>query len=107
MGQGVSLLNINLKHAMKTDYTEFQLILGNGEKCTVRYCDAWGSPLFGSRTIHFEFRDNLTISHTGYRSEFRIIGEKEKVEPEAAAKIIIEQITGIKFTGVNVQQKLL
>jgi hypothetical protein len=29
------------------------------------------------------------------------------VDPEDAAKEIVENMTGIKFTGVNVQQKLL
>ena len=92
---------------MKTDYIEFELILGNGEKCQVRYCDEWGTPLFGSRTIHFEFRDCLSISHTKYRSEFRVISENEKIDPEESAKLIIEQLTGIKFSGENVQQKLI
>ncbi len=91
---------------MKTAYIEFGLVLGNGEKCKVRYCDQWGSPMFGKRTIHFEFRDCLSISHTKYRSEFRIVGEHEKVEPEESAKEIIETLTGIKFNGENVQQKL-
>jgi hypothetical protein len=63
--------------------------------------------LFGNRTIHFEMRDSLTVSHTWYRSEFRTVGEKEKIVPEEAAKEIIESLTGIKFTGVSVQQKLL
>jgi hypothetical protein len=92
---------------MKTDYIEFNLILGNGEKCKVRYCDQWGSPMFGNRTIHFEFHDCLSISHTKYRSEFRTIGEHEKVKPEEAAKEIIESLTGIKFSGENTQLNLI
>jgi len=88
-------------------YIEFKLVLGNGEKCTVRYCDEWGASLFGSRTIHFEFRDSFSISSTGYKSEFRVIDKDEKINPEEAAKLIIEHITGIKFTGENIQQKLL
>ena len=67
---------------MQTKYDEFQLILGNGEHCRVRYCDEWRGSLFGTRTIHFEFLDCLTISHTKYRSEFRIIGRDEKIRPE-------------------------
>ena len=92
---------------MKTDYIEFELILGNGEKCQVRYCDEWGTPLFGSRTIHFIFLDCLSISKTKYLSQFRMIGENEKIDPEESAKLIIEQLTGIKFIGENIQQKLL
>jgi hypothetical protein len=91
---------------MKTAYIEFQLILGNGDRCTVRYCDQWGASLFGNWTIHFEFRDSLTISQTKYRSEFRIVGEHERVDPSEAAKEIIENLTGIPFTGENVQMKL-
>ena len=92
---------------MKTEYREFQLTLGNGETCRVRYCDQWGSPMFGNRTIHFEFHDCLSISHTKYRSEFRVVGEHDKINPEEAAKEIIESLTGIKFNGENVQMKLL
>ena len=92
---------------MKEKYIEFELVLGNGEKCKVRYCDEWGCSLFGNRTIHLEFRDCLTISHTKYRSEFRTVGKDEKIDPKTAAKEIIEQLTGIKFSGENVQQKLL
>lgn len=71
-----------------------------------RYCDSWGASLFGNRTIHFEFLNCLTISETGYRSEFRVVGETEKIDPKEAAKEIIERLTGIKFNGTNVQQKL-
>jgi hypothetical protein len=92
---------------MKTDYIEFELTLGNGEKCKVRYCDQWGSPMFGRRTIHFEFLDCLTVSKTGYRSEFRIVEVDYKLDPKEAAQEIIEGLTGIKFSGENVQQKLL
>jgi hypothetical protein len=91
---------------MKTEYIEFELILGNGEKCKVRYCDEWGASLFGNRTIHFEFLDCLSISSTKYRSEFRVIGKNEKIDPKESAKLIIEQLTGIRFSGINVQQKL-
>jgi hypothetical protein len=91
---------------MKTAYIEFGLVLGNGEKCHVRYCDSWGSAMFGNRTIHFEFLDCLSISHTKYRSEFRVVGEDEKIDPKETAKEIIESLTGIKFNGENVQQKL-
>ena len=92
---------------IETKYIEFNLVLGNGEKCKVRYCDEWGTPLFGSRTIHFIFLDCLSLSETKYLSQFRIIGESEKINPEEAAKLIIEQLTGIKFSGENIQQKLL
>jgi hypothetical protein len=92
---------------MKTQYTEFTLILGNGDRCTVRYCDRWGASLFGNRTIHFEFRDSLTISPTKYRSEFRIVGEHERIDPREAAKAIIEGLTGIPFSGENTQLKLI
>ena len=92
---------------MKTQYTEFTLILGNGDRCTVRYCDSFGASLFGNRTIHFEFRDSLSISPTKYRSEFRIVGEHEHIDPEETAKAIIESLTGIKFSGANVQLKLI
>ena len=91
---------------MKEIYLTFDLILGNRESCKVRYCDSWGPPLFGKRTIHFEFRDCLAISETGYRSEFRVVGECEKIDPKEAAKEIIKSLTGIKFNGKNVQQKL-
>jgi hypothetical protein len=94
------------KNMMKTKYIEFDLILGNGEKCNVSYCDRWGASLFGNRTIHFEFRDCLSISRTQYRSEFRILGENEKINPKESAEQIIEQLTSIKFNGMNVQQKL-
>jgi hypothetical protein len=33
---------------MKTKYIEFDLVLGNGEKCNVSYCDGWGASLFGN-----------------------------------------------------------
>jgi hypothetical protein len=92
---------------MKTAYIEFHLTLGNGDTCKVRYCDQWGSPMFGNRTIHFEFLDCLSVSHTKYRSEFRIIGEHERRDPIEAAKEIIESLTGIKFSGENVQMKLI
>jgi hypothetical protein len=92
---------------METKYIEFELVLGNGEKCKVSYCDRWGTPLFGSRTIHFIFRDCLSISETKYLSQFRMIGENERIDPEESAKLIIEQLTGIKFIGENIQQKLL
>jgi hypothetical protein len=72
-----------------------------------RYCDKWGASLFGNRTIHFEFLDCLSISHTKYRSEFRIIRKDEKVDPKEAAMQIIEKLTGIKFNGEKVQLKLL
>ena len=91
---------------METKYIEFNLVLGNGERCKVRYCDKWGASLFGNRTVHFEFRDCYSISRTHYRSEFRIVGENEKINPKEAAKQIIEGLTGIKFSGENVQQKL-
>jgi hypothetical protein len=91
---------------METKYREFELVLGNGDKCKVRYCDEWGTPLFGSRTIHFIFLDCLSISETKYLSQFRMIGENEKIDPEESAKLIIEQLTGIKFIGENIQQKL-
>ena len=83
----------------------FNLGLGNGEKCKVRYCDQWGSSMFGNRTIHFEFRDCLSISPTKYRSEFRVVGANEKINPKEASKQLIEALTGIKFSGENVQQK--
>jgi hypothetical protein len=63
--------------------------------------------MFGNRVIHFEFRDCLSISHTKYRSEFRVIGEHERIDPIEAAKEIIESMTGIKFSGENVQMKLI
>jgi hypothetical protein len=91
---------------MKTEYIEFGLVLGNGEECHVRYCDSWGSAMFEKRTIHFEFLDCLSVSDTKYRSEFCIVGEDEKVNPKEEAKQIIESLTGIKFNGENVQQKL-
>jgi hypothetical protein len=87
-------------------YIEFELVLGNGEKCNVKYCDEWGASLFGNRTIHFEFLDCLSISSTKYRSEFRVVGRNEKINPKEAAKQIIESLTGIKFSGENVQQIL-
>lgn len=62
--------------------------------------------MFGKRTVHFEFLGCLPISHTKYRSEFRTVGEDEKIDPKEAAKQIIESLTGIKFSGENVQQKL-
>jgi hypothetical protein len=92
---------------MKTEYREFQLTLGNGETCRVRFCDQWGSPMFGNRTIHFEFLECQSISHTNYRSEFRVVGEHERIDPLEAVKEIIESMTGIKFSGKNVQMKLL
>jgi hypothetical protein len=92
---------------METKYIEFALVLGNGDKCKVRYCDEWGTPLFGSRTIHFEFLGCLSISSTKYRSEFRVVGAHEKIDPEESAKLVIEQLTGIKFSGENIQRKLL
>jgi len=82
---------------MKTNYKDFYLTLGNGDTCKVRFCDQLGSPMFGNRVIHFEFRDCLSISHTKYRSEFRVVGEHERINPEEAAKEIIEGLTGIKF----------
>jgi hypothetical protein len=92
---------------MKTEYIEFELVLGNGEKCHIRYCDSWGSAMFGKRTIHFEFRNCLSISHTRYRSEFRVVGEDEKIDPKEAAQQIIERLTGIKLNGENTQLKLI
>ena len=47
---------------MKTEYIEFNLILGNGDIVQSVYCDQWGSPMFGNRTIHFEFLGCLSIS---------------------------------------------
>ena len=91
---------------IEAKYIEFNLVLGNGEKCKVRYCDRWRVSLFGKRTIHFEFRDCLSISSTKYKSEFIIVGGNEKINPKELAKQIIEQLTGIKFSGENVQQKL-
>jgi hypothetical protein len=38
---------------MKSEYIEFQLVLGNGEKCKVKYCDECGVSMLGNRTIHF------------------------------------------------------
>jgi hypothetical protein len=87
---------------MKTEYKEFNLVLGNGDVCKVRYCDRWGTSMFGSRTIHFEFRDCLTISHTKYRSEFRIVGDNEKVDLKEAAKKILAELTGIALKGKNI-----
>ena len=92
---------------MKTDYIEFELTINNREKCKVRYCDNWGIALYGNRTIHFEFRGSLAVSHTKYRSEFRVVGEHEKIDPQKAAEQIIEKLTGIKVRGKNIQQKLL
>jgi hypothetical protein len=92
---------------MKTEYIEFELVLGNGEKCKVSYCDEWGASFLGNRTIHFEFRDCLAISKTKYRSEFRTVGIDENVDPKKTAQEIIEKLTGIPFSGKNVQQKLL
>jgi hypothetical protein len=63
--------------------------------------------MFGNRTIHFEFRDCLSVSNTKYRSEFRVVGEQERIDPIEAAKEIIESLTGIKFSGENVQMKLI
>ena len=92
---------------MKMEYIEFEVILNNGEQCKVRYCNEWGASLFGKRTIHFEFLGCSLISHTGYRSEFLTVGEKEKIEPNEAAKQIIEELTGIKLSGSNSQLKLI
>jgi hypothetical protein len=92
---------------MKTKYREFHLTLGNGETCRVRFCDQWGSPMFGKRIIHFEFRDCLSVSHTKFRSEVCIVGEHESFDPIEAAKEIIESLTGIKFSEENVQMKLI
>jgi hypothetical protein len=91
---------------LETDYREFELTLGNGDTCRVRYCDRWGKPMFGNRTVHFEFLDCLSVSETGYRSEFRIVPEREQVDPVEAAKQLIEALTGIPFSGENMQQKL-
>jgi hypothetical protein len=44
--------------------------------------------MFGNRTIHFEFHDSLSVSPTKYRSEFRIVGENEKIDPVETAKSI-------------------
>jgi hypothetical protein len=63
--------------------------------------------MFGNRIIHFEFRDCLSISPTKYRSEFRVVGEHEPIDPKEAAQAIIESLTGIKFSGENVQMKLI
>jgi hypothetical protein len=63
--------------------------------------------MFGNRTIHFEFHECLSVSPTNYRSEFRIVGENEKINPVETAKAIIEELTGILFKGVNIQQKLI
>jgi hypothetical protein len=95
-----------MKNMMETKYIAFNLVLGNGEKCNVRYCDSFGSRKFGIRIIHFEFQNCLSISPTEYRSEFRIVDVNEKINPKEAAKQIIEGLTGIKFSGENVQQKL-
>jgi hypothetical protein len=91
---------------METTYIEFELVLGNEEKCQVRYCDEWGASLFGNRIIHFEFLDCLSISPAEYLSEFRVVGKNEKIDPKDAAKQVIESLTGIKFSGGNVQQIL-
>ena len=91
---------------MEEEYIKFELTLENGEICEARYCDEWGGSLFGNRTIHFEFRGSLAVSETRYRSEFRIVGANEKIEPKEAAKAIIEHLTGVKLKGKNVQQKL-
>ena len=91
---------------METKYIEFALVLGNGDTCKVRYCDEWGASLFGNRTIHFEFLGCLSISSIKYRSEFQVVGAHERINPQDSAKLIIEQLTGIKFSGGNVQQKL-
>jgi hypothetical protein len=92
--------------AITEAYQEFTLVLGNGETCRVRYCDRWSSPMYGSRTIHFEFLDCLSVSHIGYRSEFHTVRADATVDPQQAAKEIIESLTGIKFNEENVQQKL-
>lgn len=89
---------------MKNEYIEFELTLGNGEKCKVRYCDKWSTPMFGTRTVHFEFLGSRTISHTLYRSHFTQVPEKQVVSPEEAAKEVIEAMTGIKFKGETQQQ---
>jgi hypothetical protein len=34
------------------------------------------------------------------------VGENEKINPKEVAKQIIESLTGIKFSGENVQQKI-
>jgi hypothetical protein len=67
---------------METKYITFNLILGNGEKCKVRYCDEWGASMFGNRTIHFEFLNCFSISRTLYRSGFRVVGVNEKINPK-------------------------
>jgi hypothetical protein len=92
---------------MKTEYREFNFILSNGETCRVRYCDQWGPPMFGKRTMHFEFLGCLAISETKYRSEFRVVGANESIDPQKAAEQIIKDLTGIKINEKNVQQKLL
>ena len=92
---------------METEYKEFALVLGNGDSCTVRYCDEWGAMLFGTRTVHFEFLGSLTISPPKYRSEFRTVGEDVKIEPVEMAKQIIGSLTGIPFDGESAQLKLI
>jgi hypothetical protein len=92
---------------MKTEYIVFVLVLGNGEKCRIRYCDKWGASMFGNRTVQFEFLDCLSISNTKYKSEFRVVEENEKFDPEDTEKKIIEELTGIKVSGEKVQQRLL
>ena len=37
---------------------------------------------------------------------FELSERAKKIDPEEAAKLIVEQLTGIKFSGENVQQKL-
>jgi hypothetical protein len=62
--------------------------------------------MFGNRTIHFEFLDCVSISPTKYRSEFCVVGAHETIDPKEAAMQVIERLTGIPFSGDNVQQKL-
>jgi hypothetical protein len=63
--------------------------------------------MFGNRVIHFVFLDCLSVSPTKSRSEFRIVGEHDSINPEEAAKELIESLTGITFSGENVQMKLI
>lgn len=79
---------------MNKPYIHFTITLQNGSDCNVSYCKLWSGnnqmknqdgTTWSYRADHFEFRDNLYISETGYKSHFIQCEYDDEFDPKSVA----------------------
>lgn len=93
---------------------DFRIVLKNGSKCSVRYfpkysggyeLDIGNGIRFYHRMDHFEFRGNIFVSDTLYRSHFIQIDHNGELSYRDIAERIANEIAGFEKEE-NTQQAL-